>query len=105
MFKITIVWLLISVKESVTEDDIAVDSVLPSEKLNYEVDFKNAKNLPRFWTNTGFCPPAPTNDSTTLAEFFLSEKSLRNLDYISALPNNGLKFVRIHWLINLIKFM
>lgn len=105
MFKITIVCLLISFKGFITEDNISIDSVLSSESLNYEIDFKNVKKLPRFWTNTGFCPPAPTNDSTTLAEFFLSKKSLQNLDYISALPNNGLKFVRIHWLMNLIKFM
>ncbi|KAJ6649587.1 Alpha-L-iduronidase [Pseudolycoriella hygida] len=76
-----------------------------SERSILEVDIQNVKKLPRFWTNTGFCPPAPTNDSSTLAKFFLGEQSLRNLDYISALPNSGLKYVRIHWLVNLITFI
>lgn len=74
-------------------------------RLHFQVELKNVKKLSRFWTNTGFCPPAPTDNSSTLAEFFLSEKVTRNLDYVSALPNNGLKSVRIHWLINLIEFV
>lgn len=81
------------------------NTVTPPNVLDFKVDFNNLKKLPRFWTNTGFCPPAPTNHSSTLADFFLSEKSIQNIEYISALPNSGLKNIRIHWLLNLIKFM
>lgn len=99
-FACFLVSLMISIGTSILND-----SVLKTEEFHFEIDFINVRKLPRFWTNTGFCPPAPTNDSTTLAEFFLSEKTQQNMEYISALPNNGLKFIRIHWLINLIKFV
>lgn len=105
MFKITVVCFLIYVNGSISEHNSLIDSLSSSQRINFEIDFKNVKKLHRFWTNTGFCPPPPTNDSTILAGFFLSEKSLQNMEYISALPNNGLKYVRIHWLLNLIKFM
>lgn len=59
------------------------------------------KYLPRFWTNTGFCPPAPINDNSTIS-FFLSDDVATNIEIISALPNNALQTIRIHWLLNMI---
>lgn len=110
MLRLIIVCFAVFVDGSISEEYTLTDSSLPSvlpvpKRIDFEIDFENVKKIHRFWTNTGLCPPAPTNDSSTLADFFLSEKFLRNLEYISALPNNGLKYVRIHWLINLIQFM
>lgn len=104
MFTIVFVYFTVYLVGGITEYN-PPDTVFPEEHMNFVVDFKNARKLTRFWTNTGLCPPAPTNDSLTLAEFFLSEKSIQNMEYISTLPNNGLKVIRIHWLLNLIKFV
>uniref|UniRef100_A0A8D8BRM3 Alpha-L-iduronidase n=1 Tax=Culex pipiens TaxID=7175 RepID=A0A8D8BRM3_CULPI len=69
--------------------------------LNLEEVLQNGKPLHRFWTSTGLCPPAPRE---RVAEFLLSEDSLRNLEIIAALPNRGIKHVRIHWLLEMIRF-
>lgn len=62
---------------------------------------ENYKNLPRFWTNTGFCPTAPINQSES---FFLSNDVKLNLEIISSLPNHGLSHIRVHWILELIRF-
>lgn len=54
--------------------------------------------LPRFWTSTGFCPGAIQDTATVLS----SDDVLQNLIHISALPRNGLQYVRIHWIFDLI---
>lgn len=59
-----------------------------------------------FWSNTGFCPPAPTNSSTALAAFFNGRAVRLQLDHLSALPttaHNSRIAVRVHWLLNLIR--
>lgn len=67
------------------------------------IDFANgvesAKRLPRFWTNTGFAPPEPTEK---VADYFTSDDVNRVLEMIGSLPNRGLNNVRIHWLLNLL---
>lgn len=72
-----------------------------SGDLNIRIP-KYTKYLPRFWTNTGFCPPAPINGNSTI-NFFLSDDVATNIEIISALPNNGLHTIRIHWLLNMIR--
>lgn len=70
--------------------------------LNAELN-ENYKELPRFWTNTGFCPPAPINQS---GSYFLSNDVKFNLEIISSIPNFGLSHVRVHshWILELIRF-
>lgn len=63
------------------------------------------KPLPRFWTNSGFSPsaPLPINRSFIVGE--LKSKSVyRNVEFIAALPNFGIKYIRIHWLLSLVEF-
>lgn len=55
------------------------------------------KDLPRFWTNTGFSPIG-----VDIKEVLLSSDILTNIDLISSLPNKGLETVRIHWILDLI---
>lgn len=62
----------------------------------------DVKALPRFWTNTGFCPPAPIHDNATI-DFFLSDDVSTNIEMIGALPNQALSTIRIHWLLNLVR--
>lgn len=69
--------------------------------IDYEQVFQEGKSLPRFWKSTGLCPPAPREKA---AEFLLSNDSLLNLEIIASLPNQGLKYVRIHWLLELLQF-
>ncbi|EAT44203.1 AAEL004402-PA [Aedes aegypti] len=70
-------------------------------EVDLEQVFQQGKPLPRFWTSTGLCPPAPREKTS---EFLLSEDSLLNLEIIGSLPNQGLKYVRIHWLLDMINF-
>ncbi|XP_065091548.1 alpha-L-iduronidase isoform X2 [Ochlerotatus camptorhynchus] len=69
--------------------------------VDFELVLQKGKPLPRFWTSTGLCPPAPREKS---AEFLLSDDSLLNLEIIGSLPNEGLKYVRIHWLLEMMSF-
>ncbi|CAD6998462.1 alpha-L-iduronidase [Ceratitis capitata] len=61
-------------------------------------------DLPRFWTNTGFCPAGEIG-SENLRATLLSDEVQMNLIYIAALPTNAFTHVRIHWLLKLIKFV
>lgn len=71
--------------------------------VRVEIDFIKATNevkkLPRFWTNTGFAPPEPVDKA---ADFFETDDVKRNLEIIGSLPNQGIRNVRIHWLLNLL---
>lgn len=71
--------------------------------VRVEIDFINAtsevKKLPRFWANTGFAPSEPVEEA---ADFFETEDVKRNLEIIGSLPNQGIRNVRIHWLLNLL---
>lgn len=69
----------------------------PPLTINYSMS--DVKRLPRFWVNTGFAPPEPLED---VADFFESDDVKLNLEIIGSLPNNGLRNVRIHWLLNLL---
>ncbi|KAL5277584.1 IDUA family protein [Megaselia abdita] len=56
------------------------------------------RELPRFWTNTGFCPIG------NVSQVLLSQDEEINIRLIGSLPNNGIKRVRIHWLLDLVEF-
>lgn len=57
------------------------------------------KILPRFWTNTGFSPIGPNS-----RKIFLSSDTLTNIELIGSLPNEAIKSIRIHWLLDLLRF-
>lgn len=64
----------------------------------------NFYKLPRFWTNTGFCPWGNIKNSTEISKSLLSKDTRMNIELIGALPNNALSTIRIHWLLELIDF-
>ncbi|XP_063926222.1 alpha-L-iduronidase isoform X1 [Zophobas morio] len=71
-----------------------------SDQTEITVDTKSAAtNFDHFWESTGLCPPDPKED---IYKFLLSEDEKFNLALIGALPNQGIKQVRIHWLFDLI---
>lgn len=57
-------------------------------------------DLAHFWESTGFCPPQPHQDS---AAYFLSSDMKQNLLHTGSVPHQGIKQVRMHWLLDLIK--
>lgn len=65
--------------------------------INYSMS--DVKKMPRFWANTGFAPPEPLDKVT---KYLASDDVRLNLEIVGSLPNNGLKNVRIHWLLNLL---
>ncbi|XP_054164802.1 alpha-L-iduronidase-like [Oppia nitens] len=50
--------------------------------------------------NTGFCPPDPHSDAFT---YMLSSDMHHNLALIGSVPHNGIKQIRIHYLLKLIQ--
>ncbi|CAG9806028.1 unnamed protein product [Chironomus riparius] len=80
-------WLLYLFLKCIAQDRIRID---------FEESTSNVRRLKRFWTNTGFSPLV--ND----LNFFESNDLSTNLEIIGSLPNNGLKNVRIHWLLDLL---
>ena len=55
--------------------------------------------LGHFWESTGFCPPDPHQD---FYEFIFTNDESQNLAYIGSVPKQGIKQVRIHWLLDLV---
>lgn len=49
--------------------------------------------LPKFWRSTGFTP----------AELLLLPEMRLTLDHLAALPNRGVEFLRVHYLLNLVR--
>lgn len=85
---------------------VFVDS---SQSLNLFIDFDSNndvyKVLPRFWTNSGFSPSAPLPfNRSSIANELQSPAVYQNLEYVAALPNSGIKHIRIHWLLTLVEF-
>lgn len=60
--------------------------------------------LPRFWTNTGFCPSGDIKRESLKSSLF-SESVQMNLMHLAALPTGALTHIRIHWLLELVKFV
>lgn len=73
--------------------------------LNIQFNQQTYKTLPRFWTGSGLSPsaPLPFNRSDVVQQL-LSDHMFLNMEYIAALPNSGIQFIRIHWLLTLVKF-
>jgi len=57
--------------------------------------------LNHFWESTGLCPPQPHQSDES---YLLSDSMVQNLLLISSVPHQGIKQVRIHWLLDLIKY-
>ena len=55
--------------------------------------------LQHFWESTGFCPPDPHQD---FRKFIFTNDEMQNLAYIGSVPKQGIKQVRIHWLLDLV---
>ncbi|XP_002120937.2 alpha-L-iduronidase-like [Ciona intestinalis] len=71
------------------------------KQTEYKI-FVNEVNadLHHFWESTGLCPPRPHQNAS---DFLLSEDMKQNLLLISSVPHHGIKRVRVHWLLDLIK--
>lgn len=62
-------------------------------------------NLPRFWTGSGFSPSAPLPfNRTSVVQQLSNDHVYRNLELVATLPNSGIKYMRIHWLLSLVDF-
>ncbi|XP_059608099.1 alpha-L-iduronidase [Phlebotomus argentipes] len=76
-------------------------SISSQEVIRIELsDSDKLRELSRFWTSTGFCPPAPINESSS---FLLSSSVRQNLELIASIPNSGITHVRTHWILQLIE--
>ena len=63
------------------------------ERTRINVDASEAvRPFNRFWRGTGFSP----------AELLLEPEMRQMLAYIGGLPNEGIKFLRVHYLYNLL---
>ncbi|XP_030841888.1 alpha-L-iduronidase [Strongylocentrotus purpuratus] len=72
-----------------------------SEHHSFKVSCdKNVAELKHFWRSTGLCPAAPHQEDYS---YFLSEDEKQNLALIGSVPRDGIKQVRIHWLLDLVK--
>ncbi len=61
--------------------------------MKLTIDFATeSKPLPKFWAGTGFSP----------AELLLDTDMRQALAYIGSIPNQGIRYVRIHYLLNLV---
>lgn len=62
-------------------------------KINLEVDFATpSKEFTSYWNSTGFTP----------GDLLLRKDMQQTLDYLSSVPNHGVKYLRPHWMLNLI---
>ena len=61
---------------------------------------KKIKVLRPLWTSTGFSPEIPKTHAKEVNQL-LNRDVLINLALIGSLPNNAIKQVRIHWLLDL----
>lgn len=62
-------------------------------EINLEVDFAGApKTYENYWNRTGFSP----------GDLLLRKDMQLTLDYLSAVPNQGVRYIRIHWLLNMV---
>ncbi|XP_055384565.1 alpha-L-iduronidase [Condylostylus longicornis] len=64
--------------------------------VEHSSEQKQLKKLPRFWTNTGFCPLGD------VSKYLLNNDTRIHLNLVGALPNHGIDTIRIHWLLDLL---
>lgn len=74
--------------------------------LNLKIeDHNNFVYLPRFWKGSGLSPTAPLPfNRTDIAHQLLTDDMFFNMEYVASLPNSGIKYIRIHWLLSLVAF-
>lgn len=71
-------------------------------KLNVTMQMNTMKKMPKFWTNSGFCPPAPIEDDS-ITSYLLSNDVFMNMEILAALPNNAITNIRVHWILHLLR--
>ncbi|XP_017769452.1 PREDICTED: alpha-L-iduronidase [Nicrophorus vespilloides] len=70
-----------------------------NETYSIHIDYSSSEaKIEPFWQSTGFSPPKGEVDT-----YLLSQDSKTNIAIIGALPNRGIKQIRVHWLLDLIK--
>ncbi|XP_013118264.1 alpha-L-iduronidase isoform X2 [Stomoxys calcitrans] len=82
-------------------------SALSLSALHYDIygeDNTTYHVFPRFWTSTGLCPPGDVTHEN-VKEFLRSDSMQINILYLSALPAKSLTHIRIHWMLELLKFV
>jgi L-iduronidase len=73
------------------------------QPVSIDISFAVTKPLAHFWRSTGWCPPDGHSDSATAEAYAMQEASWLNHAWISAVPNSGIKYVRVHDLLSLIE--
>lgn len=78
--------------------------ILSAVLVSQSFSATNFQHLPRFWTNVGFSPaaPLPLNDSD-VARILLSKDVRQNIEIIGALADRGVRTIRTHWILSLVK--
>ena len=72
---------------------VAVMGQIQYDTYNFEVDCNSeTKTYPVYWNITGFTP----------GDLLFQKDMQLTLDYLSAIPNKGLLYVRPHWMLNLV---
>lgn len=73
--------------------------------LNLQLKGHSYVSLNRFWTGTGLSPfaPLPFNRSDVMQQLLANQMQL-NMEFVAALPDSGIKHIRIHWLLSLVTF-
>lgn len=70
-----------------------VNGQIKYDNYNFEIDFNSEPEAyPIYWNITGFTP----------GDLLFQKDMQLTLDYLSAIPNEGLLYVRPHWMLNLI---
>lgn len=80
----------------------AISSLHTAEgTISVTITAEKVSKLKHFWKSTGLCPPQPHQDA---AKYLLSPDMIQNLLLISSTPHQGIGQVRIHWLLDLVKW-
>ncbi|XP_076810679.1 alpha-L-iduronidase-like [Clavelina lepadiformis] len=80
--------------------NVNVVSLVDAEIRYFDVFTKQQTGiLNHFWESTGLCPPLPHSNA---AKYFLSDDIKQNFLLIASVPHNGIKQIRMHWLLELI---
>lgn len=69
--------------------------------VSVDLSFERGK-LDRYWVNSGWCPPDSTSSAAAMSAYALQEASWQNHALAAAVPNGGIRNMRIHNLLNLL---
>lgn len=81
---------------------LAVSSGLNTRKVSVRFDGSHEGDLDHIWEATGWCPPDSQSSALAMFNYSIQEANWQNHAFISAVPNSGIKYVRIHNLLNLV---